>query len=442
MNKRLYKAISSLTILVLSLVLMQPTRSAQALASELFISEYIEGGSFNKAVEIYNGTGASATLSEYVLELYSNGAATPTQFINLGAVAASLADGDVLVLAHASASATVLAVADGTSSAVINFNGDDAVALGRNGNLVGVIGQIGFDPGGEWTDGSVSTLNQTLRRKADVCQGDSDGSDAFDPSIEWDGFAQDTFDGLGIHTANCGGADTAPAVLSTSPTNGETNVLLDANLTATFTEAVTPSGSWFDITCGTSGTHTAVVSGGPTSFTLDPDADFANGETCTATIYAAQVSDDDSNDPPDTMESDYVWAFDTVSAAAANDLVINEIDYDQPSTDTAEFVEILNRDTVSVDLASYSIERINGNGGGVDQNQLFPLPSVRLVIISSCAPTMPPLPTATWMSRRIPTWCKTAHPMPLHCSSMGQLSTRSVMKAILAHPISKAQASD
>lgn len=378
MNKRLYKAFCSFTILVLSLVLMQPTRSAQALASELFISEYIEGSSFNKAVEIYNGTGASADLSEYVLELYSNGSATPTQSIILSTIAASLADGDVLVLAHASASATILAVADGTSSAVINFNGDDAVALRRNGNLVDVIGQIGFDPGTEWGSGLVSTADNTIRRKADVCQGDSDGSNIFDPSVEWDGFAQDTFDGLGVHTANCGGTDTAPAVLSTSPANGETNVLIDANLTVTFTEAVTPSGSWFDISCGTSGTHTAVVSGGPTAFTLDPDADFANGETCTVTIYAAQVSDDDSNDPPDVMDADYVWNFDTVSAAAANDLVINEIDYDQPSTDTAEFVEILNRDTVSVDLASYSVQMINGNGGGAVQYRLFALPSVSL----------------------------------------------------------------
>ena len=68
MNNRLYKALSSFMILVLSLVLMQPTRSAQALASELFISEYIEGSSLNKAVEIYNGTGASATLSEALVK--------------------------------------------------------------------------------------------------------------------------------------------------------------------------------------------------------------------------------------------------------------------------------------------------------------------------------------------------------------------------------------
>ena len=52
------------------------TVSAATVATDLIISEYIEGSSFNKAIEIYNGTGAAIDLSEYSLELYSNGAAT------------------------------------------------------------------------------------------------------------------------------------------------------------------------------------------------------------------------------------------------------------------------------------------------------------------------------------------------------------------------------
>ena len=49
-------------------------------------------------------------------------------------------------------------------------------------------------------------------------------------------------------------------------------------------------------------------------------------------------------------------------APTAKALVINEIDYDQPSTDTAEFVEIRNNDSVSVDLSAYSLVFVNGNG--------------------------------------------------------------------------------
>ncbi len=63
-------------------------------------------------------------------------------------------------------------------------------------------GQIGFDPGSQWTGGG---QDDTLRRAETVCAGDTNPSDAFDASVEWVVFLQDTFDGLGSHNANCGG---------------------------------------------------------------------------------------------------------------------------------------------------------------------------------------------------------------------------------------------
>ena len=107
--------------------------------------------------------------------------------------------------------------------------------------------------------------------------------------------------------------DSAPTVTSTSPLADATDVALDANLTVTFSEAVNVSGSWFSISCITSGLHSATVSGGPTAFTLDPDGDFALDEACTVTILAAQVSDQDTNDPPNNMAADYGWSFTTTS---------------------------------------------------------------------------------------------------------------------------------
>ena len=79
------------------------------------------------------------------------------------------------------------------------FNGDDAVALRKGTALIDVIGQIGFDPGSQRGSGLVSTQDNTLRRKSNVLGGDTNGFDAFDPSVEWEGFAQNTFDGLGSH---------------------------------------------------------------------------------------------------------------------------------------------------------------------------------------------------------------------------------------------------
>jgi len=49
----------------------------------------------------------------------------------------------------------------------------------------------------------------------------------------------------------------------------------------------------------------------------------------------------------------------TLSSHAA--LVINEIDYDQPGTDNAEFIELYNTSATTLSLNNYSIELINGN---------------------------------------------------------------------------------
>lgn len=61
-------------------------------------------------------------------------------------------------------------------------------------------------------------------------------------------------------------------------------------------------------------------------------------------------------------------------------LVINEIDYDQPSTDTAEFVEIKNVGTVSADLSQFTLEFVNGTGGGAVVYQSYVLPSLTLAV--------------------------------------------------------------
>jgi hypothetical protein len=46
-------------------------------------------------------------------------------------------------------------------------------------------------------------------------------------------------------------------------------------------------------------------------------------------------------------------------------LVINEVDYDQPSTDTAEFVEIKNNGSSAVSLSGVTLELVNGSGGAI-----------------------------------------------------------------------------
>jgi predicted extracellular nuclease len=183
---------------------------AAAAPTELLFSEYTEGSGFSKAVEIFNGTGAAVDLSAggYTLELYSNGSPTASQTV---ALTGSVATGDVFVVSRADADPALVASADQLAPAVVNFNGDDAVALRKGGALVDVIGQIGFDPGTEWGTGETSTADNTLRRRATVEAGDTNGADAFVPSVEWLGFPNGTFDGFG--RPGEGGAPPEPPVV-------------------------------------------------------------------------------------------------------------------------------------------------------------------------------------------------------------------------------------
>ncbi len=103
-------------------------------------------------------------------------------------------------------------------------------------------------------------------------------------------------------------AELPPTVTATYPPNGYEGFPLDADLTVTFSEPVNTANGWFTISCDTSGSHTAAVSGGPSSFTINPDTDFTHDESCTLTILAASITDLDGI-PPDTMPTDFVVNF-------------------------------------------------------------------------------------------------------------------------------------
>ncbi|MDP1825607.1 MAG: Ig-like domain-containing protein [Archangium sp.] len=162
----------------------------------LFFSEYVEGSSNNKAVEIFNPFSTPVNLTGCSLRLYSNGAVAPSTTL---ALTQTIASHDVLVACNPSSSAALLATCDVTNSAV-NFNGDDAIELFCNGSTVDAIGQVGFDPGTNWGAGVLRTVDQTLRRKCVISTGDGIANNVFDPAPEWDGFAIDTFAGLGAHS--------------------------------------------------------------------------------------------------------------------------------------------------------------------------------------------------------------------------------------------------
>lgn len=162
--------------------------------SEIFFSEYIEGSSNNKALEIYNPTFTSVDLSNYVVKRHTNGAPTAS---GTYAMTGILAPGAVYVIGNASADPAILNVSDTTNAATF-FNGDDAVSLENilTGDTLDIIGQIGIDPGTNWAVNGGATSEFTLVRSMGVQKGNTDWSTA---AIEWTALPQNTFDSLGAH---------------------------------------------------------------------------------------------------------------------------------------------------------------------------------------------------------------------------------------------------
>jgi predicted extracellular nuclease len=245
MRSRRLCALVLTAVAIPAAVAVAPT-AAIAAPTDLFISEYVEGSSNNKAIELYNGTGAAVDLAAggYQLQLYFNGGTTPTNFALTGTVAS----GDVFVFAHSSAAAAILAQADQTTGSGL-FNGDDAVVLAKGGTVVDAFGQVGVDPGTEWGTGLTSTADNTLRRLPTISAGDTEPGDAFDPAAQWTGLASDTFDGLGSHTIEGGDQ---PAVLAC----GGTLTVVDLAVSAT---TASISRTSFTPATATGGTATAVV---------------------------------------------------------------------------------------------------------------------------------------------------------------------------------------
>ena len=80
--------------------------------------------------------------------------------------------------------------------------------------------------------------------------------------------------------------------------------------------------------------------------------------------------------------------------ALSTTLVINEVDYDQPSTDTTEFLEIKNVSAAPIDLDPYEVVLVNGSSGGAVIYDTIGLPPVSLAagdffIVCANATTVP-----------------------------------------------------
>lgn len=175
----------------------------------LFFSEYAEGSSNNKYLEIYNPSDSVVFLDNYAFPSVGN---APTvvgeyEYWNSFPSGDSINPGGVYVISHGSADAFILAFANLNHNTL--SNGDDGYALvyGTESDyqILDFIGDFNGDPGSGWEVAGVSngTKDHTLVRKFSVSQGNSDwtlsaGTNTDDS--EWIVFDQNEWSYLGSHS--------------------------------------------------------------------------------------------------------------------------------------------------------------------------------------------------------------------------------------------------
>ena len=161
----------------------QPTPSG----TELYISEYVEGSSNNKYIEIYNPTDKAIDLSVYALDLNSNGGAqwsketgfAKNNYVKLeGTIEAKATK----VYKHSQAT---IYTGEAIDCNAVNFNGNDPIGLFKNDILIDIIGKFA---GGK----ADFAKDVTLRRKADAAA----PSATYDEN-QWEKSGTDDVSGLG-----------------------------------------------------------------------------------------------------------------------------------------------------------------------------------------------------------------------------------------------------
>lgn len=378
-------------ITVLLVAFFTITNVALSQCSDLFFSEYVEGSSNNKAIEIYNPTSSAIDLSDYVVYRANNGATIPSDSLF---PAGMLAAGDVYVAGNPSAVVEILNVSD-TTHTITFFNGDDALWLKKisTGTVLDVIGELGVDPGSSWPVGSGATANYTLVRMANIQQGTTSWTIG---QNQWDVYPQDSLTFLGSHTMiPCGApctntastiADTvcdtytAPDGMTYTSTGQYTatipnaegcdsvitiNLIVNNSTMSTLTESACGSYTLNSVTYTYSGTYTQTVANAAgcdstITLTLDitpmPSAPIVSGST----TYC---------------EGDTQTALTVPASVATDSLIISGVADATLTGGLPKAIEFYVLEDIA-DLSSYGFGSAN-NGGGTDGEEFtFPAVSV------------------------------------------------------------------
>lgn len=180
--------------------------------SDLIISEYVEGASNNKAIELFNGTGEDIDLSAYSLKKQTNGAG---EYKNEVVLSGTLKAGSTYVITHSSSAAELLALGDLKENTITAFNGNDAIKLYKNGEAIDAVG----------VDNSADNwgMDVTLRRKCGM------GPNSTYTPDEWETLTKDDWSGLGTHCGSTPVADETAPEISFIVTDAASNTTVEVH---------------------------------------------------------------------------------------------------------------------------------------------------------------------------------------------------------------------
>ncbi len=160
-------------------------------ATELFFTEYIEGTSNNKVLEITNKTANAVSLANYSIKKQTNGSGSWSIGFSLSGTLAIKGKFIIVNSLIASSCYNAASANLSTAAAEMNFNGNDAIGLFKNGTLIDIIGTFNF--------GTANfSIDETLRRKSSVIA----PTILFNKTGQWDIFALDTCSGIGNRSSN------------------------------------------------------------------------------------------------------------------------------------------------------------------------------------------------------------------------------------------------
>ncbi len=189
------------TLLITNVFSIGMTSIAKASGASLILSQYVEtsSGTTPKGIEIWNTSGLSIDFSSTnlrVLQGTNGGVPSEKVIVNSGTLPA----GEVMVIGTSDIG-TYLTDQGLTDILYIEesftFNGDDALQIEVNGEIVDTFGEPGNDPGSSWSGNGVVTANSNIGIKEGITIGDTDGW--IDPSERFETISTDnSLTGFGI----------------------------------------------------------------------------------------------------------------------------------------------------------------------------------------------------------------------------------------------------